>query len=103
MKGYILSVFGYLVLQFTYRGVLLGFFFSPSPFHFFCAHCELSFARMQVRVGIFVLVWRFRDFSFLFHILETEGRWLMRGLALNRLVLGGYAKIGEVEEKTAKK
>jgi len=40
-----------------------------------------------------VLVWRFRDFSFLFHILETEGRWLMRGLALNWLVLGGYATL----------
>ena len=46
MKGHILSIFGYLVLQFTYHGVLLGFFFSPSPFHFFCAHCELSFAQM---------------------------------------------------------
>jgi len=93
MKGHILSIFGYLVLQFTYHSILLGFFFSLSPFHFFCAHCGLSFARMQVRVGIFVLVWRFRDFSFLFHILETEGRRLMHGLALNWLVLGDYATL----------
>ncbi|PUU72506.1 hypothetical protein B9Z19DRAFT_660373 [Tuber borchii] len=61
---------------------------------------------MQVCVGIFVLVWRFRDFSFLFHILETEGRWLMRGLALNQFVLDGIATLdwrGIIEEKTAKK
>lgn len=46
MKGHVLSVFGYLVLQFTYCGVLLGFFFPL--FHFFCAHHELSFARVRV-------------------------------------------------------
>jgi len=64
MKGHVLSVFGYLVLQFTYRGVLLGFFFPPL-FHSFCAHHELSFARVRVRVRVGCLCW-FGDFAFFF-------------------------------------
>jgi len=37
-------------------------FFSPSLFRFFCAHHGLSFARVQVCVGMSVLGWRFRVF-----------------------------------------
>jgi len=89
MKGYVLLVFGQSTLFYSsHIWCSAGVVFPSSLFHFFCAHHGLSFARVRVRVGTSVPVWRFRVFSSLSY--PWNWRAIDAWVGLSWLVLDGY-------------